>query len=233
MLVFADVEFLVPVAVIVMLMSVFIVMGVIALMRVSVLMGGRGQGKGRDRPSAEEEVGKIPRRGGEHELDREDDADGEELALPGQFCKGEDEQGFVVGRNKHGKERAEGDEAALEELARHHRKAAQGDEARRSPDEGRRSSRERARRRPHPRAVLQKFDEHIEHEQEGQHFERIEKGIQNDVEQSAGLREFLGEHDRPRNEGKYIAFAAVCQFFRARCGKLTAKRRREKNVPGR
>ena len=81
--------------------------------------------------------------------------------------------------------------------------------------------------------MLQKFDEHIEHEQEGQHFERIEKGIQNDVEQSAGLREFLGERDRPRNEGKYIAFAAVCQFFRARCGKLGAGRRREKNVPGR
>ena len=116
-LVFADVEFfaIVPVAVIVMLMSVFmsvrVVVGVFMVVfmvvrvfmvvfmvgRMGGLMGGRGQRRKRLRFPAEEEIGKIACRGGEHELDREDDADGEELALPGKFCKGEDEQGFVVG----------------------------------------------------------------------------------------------------------------------------------------
>src|SRR5699024_7592216 len=81
------------------IMGGFMVMGVI----VSVLVGGRGQRR-RNHPSAEENVGKIPRRNGKHELDRKDDADGEKLLLPGKLCKGEDEQGFVVGRNEHGKE---------------------------------------------------------------------------------------------------------------------------------
>lgn len=95
MLVFADVEFFVIVTVVVVMMFVsvlvvmdelmvmgvsvimggFMVMGVI----VSVLVGGRGQRRGRGRPSAEENVGKIACRGGKHELDREDDADGEKL----------------------------------------------------------------------------------------------------------------------------------------------------------
>ena len=116
MLVFADVEFFVIVPVFMMFVSVFTVMGVIVLM--VVLMGGRGQRRKRLRFPAEEEIGKIACRGGEHELDDKDDADREELALPGKFCKGENEQGFVVGRNEYGKEGAEGDEAAFEELAR-------------------------------------------------------------------------------------------------------------------
>ena len=61
--------------------------------------------------------------------------------------------------------------------------------------------------------MLQKFDEHIEHEQEGQHFERIEKGIQNDVEQSAGLREFLGSMTAPVTRESISLLRRFVNFF--------------------
>ena len=65
--VFADVEFFVFVI-------VSVSMTVVVVMIVLVFMGRRGQRR-RNRPSAEEKVCKIARRGSEHEFDDEDDRD--------------------------------------------------------------------------------------------------------------------------------------------------------------